>query len=363
LVTYFERPHKDDILNLMYRMLKFTPEEKQRVEGGRIGLGGRLKGWVSYLPSLMSDGSAGAGGFEKSLADDSSLADLWVDFLLQEAEKGGAAKPAVLNATNLPDGMVTPQLTPKTQSRIAANAAAMPSFSLPGAAPGAAGSYPTWSAPSPGHPAVQPQAGHFQHSEQFASNSAPPPATSASPEVWPPTSMQIMAQQQNFQPPAPAAAPQQPQSSPQPQYSLQQFAPPAQASSVFPPASSALMPPPPLHPTASITPPLTQFAFNSVPNSAPILSFTPAVDYPSQQQQQWQSPPAPLVASPPLPTSMPAAPFATQQQPSSVAFASPPPSFAPIGMPASTAYASTGTLHPTTDTGAPFHAASTQPSM
>lgn len=107
----------------MYRMLQFTAEEKARVEAQRIGIGGRLKGWVTYVPSLMSGGGRSAEASNKQ--DESSLADLWVDFLLQEAEKGSAANKSFDTAAAVTAAStLTPHvLTPKTQARIAENAA------------------------------------------------------------------------------------------------------------------------------------------------------------------------------------------------------------------------------------------------
>lgn len=280
-MTYFERPHKDDVLSLMYRMLKFTPEEKQRVESGRVGIGGRLKGWVSYLPSLMADGGQ-EGGAMKSVTDDSSLADLWVDFLLAEAEKGagGAAASASASPVGVAPETTTPHLTPTTQSRIAANAAAMPSFQLPSSAVGAAaagtasGTYPAWS-PPPGQSVVAPQAAHFQHSGQFAAASPSPVAPVASPEMWPPASMQIMAQHQqhfqmNSQPPM--------------------FAPP-QPNAFLP--SSAMMPPAPLQAAPAIPPPpiANQFPFPPAANGASLAHFA-SLSAPQQQphaQPTWSS--------------------------------------------------------------------------
>ena len=286
----------------MYRMLKFTPDEIQRVEGGRVGIGGKLKGWVSYLPSLMAADGSGGGFDGKSLPDDSSLADLWVDFLLQETEKasgGAAAIPSVVGSVKVPpmgassastmaDGMATPQLTPKTQSRIAANAQAMSGIVPPQAGASSVasepGSYPTWT-PAAVPSSVPSQSNHFAHSGQFMSQSNGNIAaslSSASPEVWPPTAMQQLAAQQqqpSLQPLSsfPSQSPPQPylqpfhiplqsQSQPPPfDAPIQPSAVPAPSAPVPqptpPPQLGSLIPPPPINPSASITPPpMMQFS-------------------------------------------------------------------------------------------------------
>jgi hypothetical protein len=69
LVTYFEgKTNKREVLEVMARILNFTEEEKQRV-----GISNNTK-W-SFLDKPNNQASD----------DKKTLADLWVDFLLQEA--------------------------------------------------------------------------------------------------------------------------------------------------------------------------------------------------------------------------------------------------------------------------------------
>ncbi|XP_065859773.1 golgin candidate 4 isoform X2 [Euphorbia lathyris] len=84
LVTYFQRNHSKEVLDLMVRMLGFSDEDKNRIgfaqQGGRgvvrgvLGLPGRLVG------GILGGNSAGA----HATSEDQSFADLWVDFLLKE---------------------------------------------------------------------------------------------------------------------------------------------------------------------------------------------------------------------------------------------------------------------------------------
>ncbi|KAL6126246.1 hypothetical protein ACLB2K_074297 [Fragaria x ananassa] len=88
LVTYFQRNHSKEVLDLMTRMLGFTDEDKQRIgvaQGGKgvvrgvLGLPGRLVGGIL--------GGNSAGGSASAASDNHSFADLWVDFLLKETEE------------------------------------------------------------------------------------------------------------------------------------------------------------------------------------------------------------------------------------------------------------------------------------
>lgn len=261
-MTYFERPQQADVLNLMYRMLKFTPDEIARVEKGRVGIGGRLKGWVSYLPSLMTDAGAGAAGSrtDNGSVDDSSLADLWVDFLLKETEKSAAT------ALSSPDPQTTlaqaEQLTPKTKSRIAANAAAAVGQEAISASP------PVSMQAQP-HPMMHMQFGH-SISGPFPSPMPPmQPPVQSSPEVWPPVAMQQLAPNALQYTNPSNATPHliaQPTMQPAPFQPIQPYAVSA---------ASSLMPPPPLHPNAAVAPTPTQFAFQTMqpPTTMPNTAF------------------------------------------------------------------------------------------
>ncbi|XP_057754660.1 golgin candidate 3 [Arachis stenosperma] len=90
LVTYFQRNHSKEVLDLMVRMLGFSEEDKQRIGSaqqrpgkgvvrGVLGLPGRLVGGI--LGGVSAESAANVG------SDNQSFADLWVDFLLKETEQ------------------------------------------------------------------------------------------------------------------------------------------------------------------------------------------------------------------------------------------------------------------------------------
>ncbi|CAI5468308.1 unnamed protein product [Closterium sp. Yama58-4] len=121
LVTYFQRKHSKEVLDLMARILGFSEEDKQRVglaAAGHMGVGGGAAGGVRGvfgLPGRLVGGLFGGGasvggvggstGALASIADDSTtFTDLWIDFLLKESESrdlstgimgGGAAVPGM----------------------------------------------------------------------------------------------------------------------------------------------------------------------------------------------------------------------------------------------------------------------------
>ncbi|CAK9863197.1 unnamed protein product [Sphagnum jensenii] len=91
LVTYFQRQHSREVLDLMVRMLGFTEEDKQRVGLAQqtATKGGVVRG-VFSLPGRFVGGLLGSGGDASPRAapsDNQSFADLWIDFLLKESEE------------------------------------------------------------------------------------------------------------------------------------------------------------------------------------------------------------------------------------------------------------------------------------
>jgi hypothetical protein len=91
LVTYFQRQHSREVLDLMVRMLGFTEEDKQRVGLAQqtASKGGVVRG-VFSLPGRFVGGLLGSGGDASPRAapsDNQSFADLWIDFLLKESEE------------------------------------------------------------------------------------------------------------------------------------------------------------------------------------------------------------------------------------------------------------------------------------
>ncbi|XP_052729453.1 golgin candidate 3 isoform X2 [Vigna angularis] len=95
LVTYFQRNHSKEVLDLMVRMLGFSNEDKQRIGVAQQGPGKGVVRGVLGLPGRLVGGILGGGGSTESAANAGadnqfpfqSFADLWVDFLLKETEE------------------------------------------------------------------------------------------------------------------------------------------------------------------------------------------------------------------------------------------------------------------------------------
>lgn len=82
LITYFERRHSPEVLDLMAGMLGFTEEEKARVTAAaRKRRGGAV--------SLAADVAGGASSAGAGVGGGASLADAWLSFLEGEAEADG----------------------------------------------------------------------------------------------------------------------------------------------------------------------------------------------------------------------------------------------------------------------------------
>ncbi|XP_059651320.1 golgin candidate 4-like isoform X4 [Cornus florida] len=90
LVTYFQRNHSKEVLDLMVRMLGFSDEEKQRIGVAQQGNGRGVVRGVLGLPGRLVGGILGGNSAEASAnmaSEKQSFADLWVDFLLKETEE------------------------------------------------------------------------------------------------------------------------------------------------------------------------------------------------------------------------------------------------------------------------------------
>ncbi|KAK8466304.1 hypothetical protein PHAVU_008G057500 [Phaseolus vulgaris] len=91
LITYFQRNHSKEVLDLMVRMLGFSDEDKQRIGVAQQGPGKGVVRGVLGLPGRLVGGILGGSGSTESAAnagaDNQSFADLWVDFLLKETEE------------------------------------------------------------------------------------------------------------------------------------------------------------------------------------------------------------------------------------------------------------------------------------
>ncbi|XP_039061390.1 golgin candidate 3-like isoform X2 [Hibiscus syriacus] len=90
LVTYFQRNHSKEVLDLMVRMLGFSDEDKQRIGIAQQGTGKGVVRGVLGLPGRLVGGILGGGSADVHATitpDNQSIADLWVDFLLKETEE------------------------------------------------------------------------------------------------------------------------------------------------------------------------------------------------------------------------------------------------------------------------------------
>jgi DNA repair exonuclease SbcCD ATPase subunit len=77
LVTFFERKDKDEVLNLMARVLHFSPEDQSRIQRGRQGLVGSFLGFLAPEPEAFTP-------------HNDNLADNFIEFLMAETAKGEA---------------------------------------------------------------------------------------------------------------------------------------------------------------------------------------------------------------------------------------------------------------------------------
>ncbi|KAH6829972.1 golgin putative 4 [Perilla frutescens var. hirtella] len=103
LVTYFQRNHSKEVLDLMVRMLGFSDEDKQRIGAAQQGTGKGVVRGVFGLPGRLVGGILGSGASEAHstmASDDQSFADLWVDFLLNENEREKRESANAANGSN-----------------------------------------------------------------------------------------------------------------------------------------------------------------------------------------------------------------------------------------------------------------------
>ncbi|CAJ1821583.1 unnamed protein product [Sphenostylis stenocarpa] len=165
LVTYFQRNHSKEVLDLMVRMLGFSNEDKQRIGVAQQGPGKGVVRGVLGLPGRLVGGILGGSGSTESSAnagaDNQSFADLWVDFLLKETEereKRGSTGTTNKSMDDLHDKSHYP--TPHSNQR----------FST--------GTVPI-NLPTNQNISSLPR-GYFQHSEQLGSEFSTVPLTSSS---------------------------------------------------------------------------------------------------------------------------------------------------------------------------------------
>lgn len=90
LVTYFERKEKDDVFDLMCKILHFSDEDKRRVAAHRTPSGSPLAQLASFFSPFDSTERSQMSELQGSQTE-TSIADLWVDFLVKEADKSHEA--------------------------------------------------------------------------------------------------------------------------------------------------------------------------------------------------------------------------------------------------------------------------------
>ncbi|CAH2063217.1 unnamed protein product [Thlaspi arvense] len=90
LVTYFQKNHSKEVLDLMVRMLGFSEEDKERIGAAQQGGGKGVVRGVLGFPGRFVGGILGgksADSHANAASDNQSFADQWVDFLLKDAEE------------------------------------------------------------------------------------------------------------------------------------------------------------------------------------------------------------------------------------------------------------------------------------
>ncbi|CAA7023078.1 unnamed protein product [Microthlaspi erraticum] len=90
LVTYFQKNHSKEVLELMVRMLGFSEEDKERIGAAQQGGGKGVVRGVLGFPGRFVGGILGGKSVDShanTASDNQSFADLWVDFLLKDAEE------------------------------------------------------------------------------------------------------------------------------------------------------------------------------------------------------------------------------------------------------------------------------------
>ncbi|KAE9615820.1 hypothetical protein Lalb_Chr04g0259321 [Lupinus albus] len=169
LITYFQRNHSREVLDLMVRMLGFSDEDKQRIGGAQQGAGKGVVRGVLGLPGRLVGGMLGGSSTEAEAntgSDNQSFADLWVDFLLKETEerekKGSTAN--------------TGKSTEDSHDESPKNTSASPPFSKQRLGIEATTTFPTTSTNQNTSPPLH---GHFRHSGHSDSEFSTVPLTSS----------------------------------------------------------------------------------------------------------------------------------------------------------------------------------------
>lgn len=163
LITYFQRNHSKEVLDLMVRMLGFSNEDKQRIGLAQQGPGKGVVRGVLGLPGRLVGGILGGSATESAVnvgSDNQSFADMWVDFLLKETEKRELSGSTGESMGDLRDNSTSTNSasSPLSSQRFSTGAA---SISSP-----------------PNNQNTSPIShGYFQHSEQIGSEFSTVPLT------------------------------------------------------------------------------------------------------------------------------------------------------------------------------------------
>ncbi|KAG3153040.1 hypothetical protein PC128_g22651 [Phytophthora cactorum] len=88
VVAYVDSTKKGEVLQLMARIMGFTEEQKRRVGLGYPIEGNGGGGLFSSIIGLVAPGEGGNAPVDPSTIEGKSFADMWSEFLLDEASKG-----------------------------------------------------------------------------------------------------------------------------------------------------------------------------------------------------------------------------------------------------------------------------------
>ncbi|KAL0428800.1 UNVERIFIED_CONTAM: Golgin candidate 3 [Sesamum radiatum] len=131
LVTYFQRNHSKEVLDLMVRMLGFSDEDKQRIGLAQQGAGKGVVRGVLGLPGRLVGGILRSGSAEAHTtmaSDNQSFADQWVEFLLDATERKKRESASATSSLN-PDYSTTGTASPQPDH--SGNTAAVSDFRRP----------------------------------------------------------------------------------------------------------------------------------------------------------------------------------------------------------------------------------------
>ncbi|EEY70543.1 uncharacterized protein PITG_05975 [Phytophthora infestans T30-4] len=87
VVAYVDSTKKNEVLQLMARMMGFSEEQKRRVGLGYQIEGNGGGGLFSSIIGLVAPGDSGTAPVDPSAIEGKSFADMWSEFLLDEASK------------------------------------------------------------------------------------------------------------------------------------------------------------------------------------------------------------------------------------------------------------------------------------